>query len=242
MSVKILLLSLLLLLPTTVSGQSLFDNFFRDEDREKELQDSITVLLDDISVFIDYIEYLESRIDNITTLYENEKNNVKIRTIVKTETVEKIVVDTITVIPSGFNVNTVLTIPFEHTERMNGSIYTLSGQTSFKWDFDNNKPTNIFTSIDSFDMRLNVTTSLIKNNTYYTIDTQPTTPNIVISDNQNNILTENDYIKRVPTKLGIGLVGGFGFSYQGMTPYAGVGITYSFYDIGSGIRKLRNRR
>ena len=53
----------------------------------------------------------------------------------------------------------------------------------------------------------------------------------------NNVLTEDDYLKKIPTKFGVGLVGGFGFSYQGMTPYVGIGITYSFYDIGNLLKK-----
>lgn len=227
--------------PTRLYSQSVFENIFRDEQREQELQDSIKVMLDDIAVFVDYIEYLEYQLNNIQSLYEKEKNNIKIRTVVETETVERVITDTVTIIPSGFNTNSILNIPFKHTERLDGSIYTFSGQTSFKWDFEKNKPIDIFTSIDSFDMRLNVQTRLVQSGDVYKIITQPTTSNIIITDNQNSILTENDYIKRVPTKLGVGLVGGFGFSYQGMTPYAGVGITYSFYDIGNLFRKSRGR-
>ena len=83
-------------------------------------------------------------------------------------------------------------------------------------------------------------TDLVPFGNEYRIITTPNTPEIRITENVGNVLTEGDYIKRVPTKLGIGLVGGFGFSYQGLTPYGGVGITYSFYDIGRLFRKSKN--
>lgn len=237
---KKLLFLFFILFPTNLYSQSLLDNLFRDEEKEKLLSDSINTLLEDIYFFIEYIETLEENQLKLQFLLEEERNNIKIRTV--TETVTEIVRDTVRLTQNGTDINTLFKIPFSLTQNMKGSIYRIKGSTSFRWDYENNKPIEDYTSIDSFDLRLNVETVLVPIGTTFKIETQPTTPNIIITDNQNNILTERDYIKRVPTKLGIGLVGGFGFSYQGMTPYGGVGITYSFYDIGEGIRKLKRRR
>jgi opacity protein-like surface antigen len=44
-----------------------------------------------------------------------------------------------------------------------------------------------------------------------------------------NVLTTDDYIQKVPSRLGIGLIGGYGFSYQGVTPYAGIGVTFNLF-------------
>lgn len=237
---KKLLLLLLLFYPSSVYGQSFFENIFRDEEKEQLLQDSIKILLDDINFFIEYIESLEEEKQNYKVLYEKEKQNIKIRTV--TKTVTETVRDTIRISPSGTNINTLFEIPFSLTQNMQGSIYKLNGITYFNWDYEKDKPINFLTEIDSFDLRLNVYTNLKPSGTSFIIETQPLTSNIIISDNQNNILSEDDYIRRVPTKLGIGLVGGFGFSYQGMTPYAGVGLTYSFLDIKEAIKKLKHRR
>jgi len=226
---RLLLFYILFFLPSTLYSQSLFSDLFRDEDREQVLQDSIDVLLDDIYFFIEYIETLEEDQQQLQDLLEKERNNIKVRTV--TETVTEIVRDTVRLTQSGTNTNTLYNIPFGITQNLQGSIYRVEGVTSFRWDYENNQPIDQYTKIKDFQLRLNTVTTIIPNGNNYLIETQPKTPNIIITDNENNLLTEDNYIRKVPTRFGIGLVGGFGFSYQGLTPYGGIGITYSFYDL-----------
>lgn len=198
------------------------------------LQDSISVLEEDIIFAIEIIEETIQEKDSITTLLQKEKRKKQqIKTVI-----EK---DTVVVTPDGRNVLDEYSLVFSNVENLTGAIYKITGSTNFKWDYQLNKPYDVNTAIDTFNMRVNVQTELIKEKDYYKIYTQPLSSDIVITYNENNILTENDYIERVPTRLGIGLIGGFGFSYQGMTPYAGIGITYSFYDIEKLFRKSKNR-
>jgi len=234
---KRLFLLYLVLFPVSLYGQSLFNDIFRDEGRESALEDSINVLLSDIYFAIDLIDELEAQKDSLQRLYEFEKQNIKTITEIQQVEVIKIQKDTITVTQKGFNTDTQFTIPFNITNYLNGSVYNLEGKTSFLWDFENNLPVSTTTEILSLRLNLNVSTTLIPKGSTYLIETQPTTPQIRISDNVGNVLTEDDYIRRVPSRLGIGLIGGYGFSYQGVTPYAGIGVTFNFYELSELFRR-----
>ena len=122
---------------------------------------------------------------------------------------------------------------------MDGSIYNITGFSQFKWDFNSNNPISPVTTIISFNMRLTLRTNLLRTREYYQIYTQPFTPNIIITENQNNILTEKDYIKKIPSKFSIGVIAGYGFTYKGLSPYVGVGVSYNFYDFNKLIQKIR---
>jgi len=149
----------------------------------------------------------------------------------------EVVRDTIRVTQGGINTDTLFNITFNIIDYMNGSVYNIKGYTSFRWDFENNEPIETDTFIDDFQLNLNVETSLVPRDDTFIIQTQPTTPQIRISNNVGNVLTEDDYIRRVPSRLGFGLIGGYGFSYQGVTPYAGIGVTFNFYELSNLFRK-----
>lgn len=187
---------------------------------EQVYKDSIDVILSDIDFFIDYIYELEFQKDSIKSLYVQELNKPKIFNVIDTVTITQDSVD----IETEFNIN------FDLTEKLPGTIYNVKGITKFNWDFQNNIPINYQSSINEFEMRLNVATKLEPINFGLRLETQPLSPNIIITDNINNIISEQNYMQKVPTKLGIGFVGGVGYSNQGFTPYLGIGITYSFYD------------
>lgn len=231
------LLVILFLLPSVTFGQGIFDNVFRDEERETQLEDSISVLLSDIYFAIDLIEQLETDNQRLQQLYEQELQNIKVETVTEEVIVTEVVRDTIRVTQGGMNTDKVFNITFDIINYMNGSVYNMKGYTSFRWDFENNEPIETDTFIDDFQLNLNVKTSLVPRGDTFIIQTQPTTPQIRISDNVGNVLTEDDYIRRVPSRLGIGLIGGYGFSYQGVTPYAGIGVTFNFYELSELFRR-----
>lgn len=224
-------------LPSVGFSQGLFDNVFRDEERETQLEDSINVLLSDIYFAIDLIDQLEADNQRLQLLYEQELRNIKIETVTEEVLVTQIVRDTVRITQGGINTNTLFDIPFDITNYLNGSVYNIKGVTTFRWDFENNEPIETDTFVDDFQLNLNVETSLVPRNDTFIIQTQPTTPQIRISDNVGNILTEDDYIRRVPSRFGIGLIGGYGFSYQGVTPYAGIGVTFNFYELSELFRR-----
>jgi len=209
------LLLFLLFLPTSTFGQGLFDNVFRDEERETQLEDSINVLLDDILFAIDLIDELETDNQRLQQLYQQELQNIKIETVTEEVIVTEVVRDTIRVTQGGMNTDKVFNITFDIVNYMNGTD----------------------TFIDDFQLNLNVETSLVPRGDTFIIQTQPTTPQIRISNNVGNVLTEDDYIRRVPSRLGFGLIGGYGFSYQGVTPYAGIGVTFNFYELSELFRR-----
>jgi len=231
------LLVILFWLPSVGFSQGLFDNVFRDVERETQLEDSIRVLYDDILFAIDLIEELETDNQRLQQLYEQELQNIKIETVTEEVIVTEVVRDTIRVTQGGMNTDKVFNITFDIVNYMNGSVYNMKGYTSFRWDFENNEPIETDTFIDDFQLNLNVETSLVPRGDTFIIQTQPTTPQIRISDNVGNVLTEDDYIRRVPSRLGIGLIGGYGFSYQGVTPYAGIGVTFNFYELSELFRR-----
>lgn len=231
------LLLFLLFLPTSTFGQGIFDNVFRDVERETQLEDSINVLLDDILFAIELIEQLETDNQRLQQLYEQELQNIKVETVTEEVIVTEVVRDTIRVTQSGMNTDKVFNITFDIINYMNGSVYNMKGYTSFRWDFENNEPIETDTFVDDFQLNLNVETSLVPRGNTFIIQTQPTTPQIRISNNVGNVLTEDDYIRRVPSRLGFGLIGGYGFSYQGVTPYAGIGVTFNFYELSELFRR-----
>ena len=83
----------------------------------------------------------------------------------------------------------------------------------------------------NYDLNMNIVTDVVRIEENLLLNTFAVTPEINITSHKGNILTEDDFVIKRPARLGVGLVGGVGFSYQGMTPYVGIGVTYSFYDI-----------
>lgn len=230
---KYLIYIVIFLFLTNCNG--FIDNLFETKDEKTikkltnqnwGLQDSVSFLVNDIFWAIDYIDSLEYELSL-------EKKKVK---IVEKEVVKNIV-DTLVITQGGFDVNTLYRIDFKEVSYQNGSALRVYGQTNFKWDFINNKPIEIRTSIDDYNLNMNIVTKIEPHSDKLILHTRATTPSIKITSHVNNVLTEDDYLKKIPTKFGVGLVGGFGFSYQGMTPYVGIGITYSFYDIGNLLKK-----
>jgi len=155
------LLLFLLFLPTSTFGQGIFDNVFRDIERETQLEDSINVLLDDILYAIDVIEELESDNQQLQQLYQQELQNIKVETVTEEVIVTEVVRDTIRVTQSGINTDTLFNITFNIIDYMNGSVYNIKGYTSFRWDFENNEPIETDTFIDDFQLNLNVETFLV---------------------------------------------------------------------------------
>lgn len=233
------ILFIFLAIPPISYSQGLFDNIFRDEEREKLLEDSISVMRSDILFAIDLIEYLEFQKDSLQRLYELEKKNIKIRTV--TQEVTKIVKDTVTVTQGGFDVNKIYTIPFDNTERYVGSVFNIKGVTSFKWDFLNNQPLPPTTTINDFQLRLNVRTRLKPIQTGIEVQSIPLSPNIMITDNVDNVIDESNYLKKIPSKISIGIIGGYGFTHQGANPFIGVGVNYSLLEAGDAIRRLKGK-
>jgi len=186
------------------------------------LSDSLDLLMNDIFWAIDYIDTLETQL-------EEEKKNIKI--VEKEVIVYQTITDTIYVTQGGFDVNTLYNIPFNGVKYQNGSALRVFGNTSFKWDFLENKPIDITTAINNYDLNMNLVTDIVQIQDNLMLNTFAVTPEINITSHKGNILTEDDFVIKRPARLGVGLVGGVGFSYQGMTPYVGIGVTYSFYDI-----------
>lgn len=225
------------LLLLVISISIYFNIELKKEVKNKEhkiqyIKKELDISLNDNYYLFEYSEKIKGERDSLKSLYHYQLNNPKIvyREIIKQR------VDTVKV-AGGVELGKIYRLNFNTTQYLNGASYQLNGWNDFVWDFDSNKPKLNDTNIVSFDMRLNVRSEIYPIEKDYKIVTNTLSPNIIINYNENNIITERDYIKKVPTRFSVGLVGGVGFTYHGITPYAGIGITYSFYDLTKFLQK-----
>ena len=56
-------------------------------------------------------------------------------------------------------------------------------------------------------------------------------PFVDITGLNNNLLTGQEFIKKVPSRVSFGVHAGYGLTSDGFTPFVGVGITYNFIDL-----------
>ena len=225
------ILIIILFLPLLNCNSQKVKDLFRDEEREQQLEDSISVILNDIEYAIDLIDELYTMIDSL--------EEIKRKPIMVERVVER--VDTIRLTQGGFNVDKIYNIPLNQTERYVGSVFNIKGVTSFKWDFLNNEPLTATTTINDFQLRLNVRTRLKPVSTGLEVEALPLSPNIMITHNTDNVIDKSNYFKEIPSKISIGIIGGYGFTHQGATPFIGVGINYSLLEAGDAIRRLRHK-
>ena len=225
------ILIIILFLPLLNCNSQKVKDLFRDEEREQQLEDSISVILNDIEYAIDLIDELYTMIDSL--------EEIKRKPIMVERVVER--VDTIRLTQGGFNVDKIYNIPLNQTERYVGSVFNIKGVTSFKWDFLNNEPLTATTTINDFQLRLNVRTRLKPVSTGLEVEALPLSPNIMITHNTDNVIDKSNYFKEIPSKISIGIIGGYGFTHQGATPFIGVGINYSLLEAGDAIRRLKGK-
>ena len=225
------ILIIILFLPLLNCNSQKVKDLFRDEEREQQLEDSISVILNDIEYAIDLIDELYTMIDSL--------EEIKRKPIMVEKVVQR--VDTIRLTQGGFNVDKIYNIPLNQTERYVGSVFNIKGVTSFKWDFLNNEPLTATTTINDFQLRLNVRTRLKPVSTGLEVEALPLSPNIMITHNTDNVIDKSNYFKEIPSKISIGIIGGYGFTHQGATPFIGVGINYSLLEAGDAIRRLKGK-
>ena len=225
------ILIIILFLPLLNCNSQKVKDLFRDEEREQQLEDSISVILNDIEYAIDLIDELYTMIDSL--------EEIKRKPIMVEKVVQR--VDTIRLTQGGFNVDKIYNIPLNKTERYVGSVFNIKGVTSFKWDFLNNEPLTTTTTINDFQLRLNVRTRLKPVSTGLEVEALPLSPNIMITHNTDNVIDKSNYFKEIPSKISIGIIGGYGFTHQGVTPFIGVGINYSLLEAGDAIRRLKGK-
>lgn len=225
------ILLLVILVPLIGCDSQRVKDLFRDEEREQQLEDSISVILDDMYYAIDWIDSLYVIIDSL--------EQVKRKPIIVEKIVER--VDTIRLTQGGFDIDKLYNIPIDNTERYVGSVFNIKGVTEFKWDFLNNKPLPATTTINDFQLRLNVRTRIKPVTTGLEVESIPLSPNIMITNNTDNMIDKSNYFKEIPSKISIGIIGGYGFTHQGATPFIGIGINYSLLETGDAIRRLRHK-
>jgi len=115
--------------------------------------------------------------------------------------------------------------------RFNGGAFELQGTSTFKWDYLNNRPYDEELNIEDFRVNLNVTTRLKPIPTGYEIEVIPMDRFVNITGINNNLLTGKEFIRKVPSKVSLGIHAGYGLTSKGFTPFVGVGVTYNFIDL-----------
>ena len=188
------------------------------------LEDSVGVIESDLFFAIDLIEEFEQDVDSVEHLLVVERN--KKRKVVTV--VEK---DTVKVTPDGRNVLANYDLLFNEVVRFNGGAFRIEGISSFKWDYINNKPYDEKLSIEDFKVNINLTTKLKERPDGYEIEVLPMAPFVDITGLNDNLLTGQEFIKKVPSRVSFGIHAGYGLTSDGFTPFVGVGITYNFIDL-----------
>jgi hypothetical protein len=173
--------------------------------------------------FIEYLLELEDSIAVYQSLLEK-----KPRVIVVQNTTNTLQIDTVRTNSTGENLNKVYEIPFDLIDRKPGSFFEIEGITKFKWDYLTNRPYQTTTELLDSKISLNVETSFSVENDLLTLDVFSPYQSIQISYVAGNVVDLNKIHKPKPARWGIGLVGGYGITNKGVTPYLGLGITYSF--------------
>jgi len=188
------------------------------------LEDSVGVIESDLFFAIDLIEEFEQDVDSVEHLLVVERN--KKRKVVTV--VEK---DTVKVTPDGRNVLANYDLLFNEVVRFNGGAFRIEGISSFKWDYINNRPYDEKLSIEDFKVNINLTTKLKERPDGYEIEVLPMAPFVDITGLNDNLLTGQEFIKKVPSRVSFGIHAGYGLTSDGFTPFVGVGITYNFIDL-----------
>ena len=188
------------------------------------LEDSVGVIESDLFFAIDLLEEFEQDVDSVEHLLIAERN--KKRKVVTV--VEK---DTVKVTPDGRNVLANYDLLFNEVVRFNGGAFRIEGISSFKWDYINNKPYDEKLSIEDFKVNINLTTKLKERPDGYEIEVLPMAPFVDITGLNDNLLTGQEFIKKVPSRVSFGIHAGYGLTSDGFTPFVGVGITYNFIDL-----------
>jgi len=181
--------------------------------------------LSDQEVLIEYILELEDSV----LVYKDSLENIPppVVKVVKEE-VTLVQIDSILVNSSGNNINEVHEIKFSLIDKYRGAYFQVEGITSFKWDYLNNIPISTITSITNSKISLNLETSFSIKNDLLSVDVFPLSPNVVVSNLNNATVDLGPVHKPLPDRWGIGLIGGYGFTNEGLSPFVGLGITYTF--------------
>tara|TARA_B100001093_G_scaffold30266_2_gene26237 strand:+ start:2853 stop:3578 length:726 start_codon:yes stop_codon:yes gene_type:complete len=188
------------------------------------LEDSVEVYESDLFFAIDLLESFEQEVDSVEHLLVVERNKKrKVITVVEKDTVK--------VTPDGRNILANYDLLFNEVVRFNGGAFRIEGISSFKWDYINNEPYDEKLSIEDFKVNINLTTRLKERPDGYEIEVLPMAPFVDITGINNNLLTGQEFIKKVPSRVSFGIHAGYGLTSDGFTPFVGVGITYNFIDL-----------
>lgn len=188
------------------------------------LEDSVEVYESDLFFAIDLLEEFEQEVDSVEHLLVVERNKKrKVITVVEKDTVK--------VTPDGRNILANYDLLFNEVVRFNGGAFRIEGISSFKWDYINNEPYDEKLSIEDFKVNINLTTRLKERPDGYEIEVLPMAPFVDITGINNNLLTGQEFIKKVPSRVSFGIHAGYGLTSDGFTPFVGVGITYNFIDL-----------
>ncbi len=188
------------------------------------LEDSVEVYESDLFFAIDLLESFEQEVDSVEHLLVVERNKKrKVITVVEKDTVK--------VTPDGRNILANYDLLFNEVVRFNGGAFRIEGISSFKWDYINNVPYDEKLSIEDFKVNINLTTRLKERPDGYEIEVLPMAPFVDITGINNNLLTGQEFIKKVPSRVSFGIHAGYGLTSDGFTPFVGVGITYNFIDL-----------
>jgi len=188
------------------------------------LEDSVAVFESDLFFAIDLLEDFEQQKDSVEHLLVVErKKKRQVRTVI-----EK---DTVMVTPDGRNVLDNYDLLFTEVVRFNGGAFELKGISSFKWDYINNKPYDEQLDIENFRVNINLTTRLKPIPTGFEIEVLPMADFVNVTGLNNNLLTGQEFIRRVPSKVSLGIHAGYGITSKGFTPFVGFGVTYNFIDL-----------
>lgn len=231
---KLKFAKLFLLANLFVFGLILLWQAYNIQDKEKfnkeqdivinTLEDSVAVLESDILFAIDLLEDFLQEKDSIQFLLNQQR-------LVEVEPVQIIEKDTIIVTPDGKNIMDSYDLLINEVVKFNGGAFELQAISSFKWDYVNNEPYEETFNIKNFRVNLNVTTKLKPLSAGYEIDVLPLTDFVKITYIGGNKLTGKDFLRKVPSRVSLGLHGGYGFTSQGLTPFVGIGITYNLIDL-----------
>lgn len=181
--------------------------------------------LSDQEVLIDYILELEESV----VAYQDSLENIPepIVKVVKEE-VTVLQIDSILVNSTGKDINELHEIKFSLIDKYEGTFFQVEGVTAFKWDYLNNVPLNPTTSLINSKVSLNLETSFSIKKDFLSVEVLPLSPNVIISDINKATVDLGPIHKPKPVRWGMGLIGGYGFTSEGFTPFVGFGITYTF--------------
>ena len=203
---------------------------------EKEYLENEDILVEYALELEAAIEQAQQTIDELTLLIDSL--NTLPPVIVKSpvyidKVVERVVRDTVEVNSSGVRTDTTYQIDFKLLDKYVDSYFETEGITSFKWDYVKNEPYGISSTLLNSRISLNLSTEFtvedIKDEEQeLTIEVLTSSPNVTISHVHNPSIVLDDVHKPRPYRWGFGVIGGYGYSNQGLSPYIGVGITYTF--------------